>query len=632
MPPASPIQQQRDELVFDDATLHADTTQQASKNDAVQQADATPRLNHPGTIVLPEQVVGSSHEFPVVFPYNLDQRGRPAIVTAIAMDDSFKLTATEKTVPSLFGPAGKTPPVASAGLVFTPQKPGVTVLIVQFNGQWSDGHTEQLEVQVIANARSLDTTAKNDAGAGEDVKTNTAAPPDTRTPTLAIFNSKVDELALHLRSVADSQIEGVNDVAAEAAKYTEPTPAPPTWAVLAELAITIGTAGVAAIVGKYIATKVVGLVAGEAAAAQTVAKDAGHAVTTGAEHAAEHSAVHAAEHAAEHSAGHVATEAAKKTEHVVTDAAKHGAEHAAEHADEHAGGAGKHYAIEGLASGFEDAIKDSVKLKIPEHEEKEKGEEEGEEEPASMDPRIAFFSNQRTNLREAHVDHGTGMIHLIDGLRGLAQGAPEVAIKAVEAIQGGLEAGKRAGPKHQREASAAKWVDFVAQGKHGTAKAGAKTVTKMDELHKQMPDRLTSSSWGTWLNSPAGKGVMEITVDVDDDLHISVDGARLDGVSRLIGDRLLKMDLRAIGVPIRLNVTNTGYRRRTDPRDVITVDEAGNVRTGGPRQYEKNTDNEGDAHGEAQNIQGATHIVDKVLAKTLSQWGISHVESDDKSK
>ena len=202
----------------------------------------------------------------------------------------------------------------------------------------------------------------------------------------------------------------------------------------------------------------------------------------------------------------------------------------------------------------------------------------------------------------------------------------------VEAIQVGLEAGKKAGAKHQRDASATQWVDFVAQGKHGTAKAGAKAVTKLDELHAQMPEGVSGSMWATWLNSAAGKGVLEITVDVDDDLHIKVDGARLDGVSRLIGDRLLKMDFRAAGVPVRLNVTNTGYRRLKAPRDVITVDEAGNVRTGGPRQYEKNTENEGDAHGEAQNIQGATHIVDKVLAKTLSQWGISHVESDDKSR
>ena len=67
------------------------------------------------------------------------------------------------------------------------------------------------------------------------------------------------------------------------------------------------------------------------------------------------------------------------------------------------------------------------------------------------------------------------------------------------------------------------------------------------------------------------------------------------------------------------------------PRDVITVDEAGNVRTGGPRRREEHGER-GRRDGEAQNIQGATHIVDKVLAKTLSEWGISHVESDDKSR
>ena len=622
--------QLREGHVPEEPVMQAAVDAHKPKEEAAQQSEPQQRLSHPGTIALPEQVVGSSHEFPIAFPYNLDQRGRAALITATAMDDRFKLTSSEKTVPSLFGPAGKTPPAASAGLVFTPRQPGAAVLIVQFNAAWADGHTEQLEVQVIANARSLD-NKNTEAGASEGTDVGpTAAVPDTRTPTLALFNSKVEELKLHLDDVTRSQVEGVRVVEEEAAKYKEPTPAPPTWAVLAELAITIGTAGVAAIVGKYIATKIVGLAVGEA---ETVAKGAGEAAVHGAEHAAEHTATHAAtaaaqhgaEHAAEHTATHVATEAAQHgaehtATHVATEAAQHGAEHA---------GAGKHYAIEGLASGFEDAIKDSVKLKVPEP--AEKGEET-EEDAVSADPRIAFFHSQREALGDAHVGHGTDMIHIIDGLRGVAQGSPATAVKAVEAIQGGLEAGKKAGPKHQRDASAAQWVDFVAQGKHGTAKAGNKTVTKMDELHKQMPEGIYGSWWAAWLNSAAGKGVLEITVDVDNDLHISVDGARLDGVSRLIGDRLLKMDLRAIGVPIRLNVTNTDYRRSQDPRDVITVDETGNVRTGGPRQYEKNTENEGDAHGEAQNIQGAKHIVDKVLAKTLSQWGISHVESDDKSK
>ena len=83
-------------------------------------------------------------------------------------------------------------------------------------------------------------------------------------------------------------------------------------------------------------------------------------------------------------------------------------------------------------------------------------------------------------------------------------------------------------------------------------------MTKLDELHAQMPREIRLDV-GDVVYSAAGKGVLEITVDVDDDLHIKVDGARLDGVSRLIGDGLLKMDLRAAGVPVRLNVTNTGY-------------------------------------------------------------------------
>jgi hypothetical protein len=605
--------QPRENRVQDEPAVRAAAVQQhAPKDDAAKddagQPDSAQRLTHPGTIVLPEQVVGSSHEFSIAYPYNLDQRGRPALVTATAMDDRFKLIATEKSIPSVFGPAGKTPPSADAKLVFTPQKPGAVILYVQFNATWPDGHAEQLEVQVVANARDLENKA-DASGSSADEEPRRAVVPDTRPPTLDLFNSKVDELKLHLNDVAHSQVEGVDVVDAEAAKYTEPTPAPPAWAVLAELAITIGTAGVAAIVGKYVATKIVGLATKEAAAAQTVAKDAGHAAADGAKHAGEH----------------IATDAAHKaTEHAGADAAKHVADHAAEH-----GGAGKHYAVEGLATGIEDALKDSIKLKVPEHDEKEEeGEEEGGVEVVSKDPRIQFFHTQRRSLGEAQVDQGTDMIHILDGLRALAKVMPDVAIKAIEAMQGGLEAGKKAGPKHQREATAAKWVDFVAQGKHGTEKAGSKTVTKLDKLHKQMPEGLTSAMWANWQNAVAGKGVLEITVDMDDD-HVTVEGARLDGVSRLIGDRLLKMDLRRAGIPIRLvtSVTHSGV-----PRDVITIDEAGNVRTGGPHQYEKNTENEGDAKGEAQNIQGAKRIVDKVLAKTLSAWGVAHVESDDKSK
>jgi hypothetical protein len=612
MPPAGNAQvQRRDDHVADDVALNATAAQQApSKDDAAAaQSDSTPRLTHPGTVALPEQVVGSVHEFPIAFPYNLDRRGRAAQMKAVAMDDRFKLIASEKTVPSLFGPAGKTPPFATANLVFTPQKPGLSTLFVQFNATWDDGYVEQLEVQVLVNARSLENQPVG--GASNEEAPARAPVVDTRPPTLDLFNSKVDELKLHLNDVAHSQVEGVDVVDAEAAKYTEPTPAPPTWAVLAELAITIGTAGVAAIVGKYVATKIVGLATKEEAAAQTVAKDAGDAVSDGTKHAGEH----------------VATEAAHKaTEHAGADAAKHVAEHAAEH-----GGAGKHYAIEGLATGLEDALKDSIKLKVPEHEAKEEeqeGDEEGGVEVVSKDPRIQFFHTQRRSLGEAQVGQGTDMIHILDGLRGLADVMPDAAIKAVEAIQGGLEAGKKAGPKHQREATAAKWVDFVAQGKHGTEKAGNKTVTKLDRLHRQIPEGIYGSEWINWQNAVAGKGVLEITLSFEDD-HLGVESVRLDGVSRLIGDRLLKMDLRTAGIPLRLVTTTT---HSGVPRDVITVDEAGNVRTGGPLQYEKNTENEGEAKGEAQNIRGAQHIVDKVLSKTLSAWGISHVESDDKSK
>jgi hypothetical protein len=83
------------------------------------------------------------------------------------------------------------------------------------------------------------------------------------------------------------------------------------------------------------------------------------------------------------------------------------------------------------------------------------------------------------------------------------------------------------------------------------------------------------------------------------------------------------MNLRQAGVPIRIR---TGYK------DVITIDETGDVQSAGPRQYEPNTPAEGDTAGPAQNHRGAQRVVDAVLAKTLSQWGVSHIASDDQRK
>jgi len=455
---------------------------------------------------------------------------------------------------------------------------------VQFNAVWADGHSEQLEVQVVAKAVSLG----HDESADEQAPQVSAQPkPDTRPPSLDLFNDNVKTLDRHLGGVASSQREGVTVIDKEAARYVAPTPAPSGWALLAELAITVGTAGVAAVVGKYVSNKLTAV------------------MTDNAVHSVASSATHAAGHAVSSSAGHA-----------VATSVEHGAAHAST-AGAHAAGGAIHYAAEGLGTGIEDALKESLqgKLKTKEAPEAIERDDEG---ALSKDAQIQFFASQRGALLAAEEVVADSMDRFIAPIRDLAKSDPGTAIKIVAAIQGGFDAGREVGQKQQMAATAVQWIDFVAQGRHGSKTVGRQTVTNLDNLRK--PQQVYADNA---IAANNGKGVLEIIVGVSEDLNVLVATARLDGVARLVGDRLMKQNLRTAGIPIRLR---TGYK------DVITIDETGEVRTAGPRQYEENTPGEGDAGGEAQNIRGAKRIVDRVFAKTLSQWGLSHIASDDASR
>ena len=566
---------------------------------AAVEASTERRLVHPGTIFLGEAVVDSAHEHPFPLPFNLDAHARRARVAFTVADEQFRLSLPEVVLASAYdGVAATSEPPPRVTIMFKPKHAGRSISFVQLNAVWNDGHSEQLEVQVISSARN-----KEDApGSSTAVPKTTAASPaaDDRAPTLAIFDEYAKNLDGKIAQVSGSRSRGVQDIYDEAGKFLAPPPPKSTWVMLAELAVTIGTAGAAAIVGKFVSEQFSGLVAKEAAHAEAaVAKEAAHVAST-------------AVHTGEVAAGHVATHAVE----AAGRQAGHGAAASVEHAAESSHG---HLKAEGVAAGIEDAIKE-IKVKIPEP--AEQGNESAPQETISKNTMIAFFDAQQEALSATITDQTRSLNRFVGTLRGGAEHDPGPAVAAILALEAGLEGGRLEMKKTQMSASATQWAAYVAQGTYGHEEARNKnnepvSVTRTEELRKQ------ETVYGDIeMASRIKGGVLEIYVGVGPGGGIRMGGARLDGVSRLIGDRFLRMNLRDAAIPVRI---------RTGVEDVITIDEAGRIRTGGPRQYEPDQAEEGTG-GEAQNLQAAERIVEIVFSKTLSQWGVSHIASNDSAK
>ena len=132
---------EREETVAE-SQVHAGSPLYGPREETPLHVDTERRLVHSGTVVLPEDVIGSAHEYPVPVPMNIDRHGRPARITASAADPRFALASSELTVPSLFGPMGAPAKGASVGLLFKPDRAGVATSFVQFNATWPDGRTE----------------------------------------------------------------------------------------------------------------------------------------------------------------------------------------------------------------------------------------------------------------------------------------------------------------------------------------------------------------------------------------------------------------------------------------------------------------------------------------------------------
>lgn len=543
-----------------------------------------PRLSHGGTIMIPEGIVASEHTEYVPSPLNLDPSGQPATVFAAITGDAFSISGGGQVeVPSLFDSLNAQSTITTIPVTFKPRSSGRVTGTLTLKAKWPDGHEETLHVAVVSSARSM----------GEERDASKEAPPEAARKqredamTLEDFDTKSKHLDNHVVRLAQEQIAGLDVIAEEAKKFVPSPPPESIWQHLAELAVTLGTAGMAAVVGKFVAGKLVGLLSKSATAGEKAV------------------------------AGHIATQAA---DHASGSA--HGAAEAVVHAAEEHGSEKSHYALEGLATMIEDGIKDSVAGRMKKTEESGEASEgaEGRRE-ISADPHVQFFTTQAATLHDSQLGRADMLADAISVIRKVAVSEPARAIRVLDAIQQSYDVGAKQAAKIQADATATQWVSYVAQGKLGAETVGAKDherdVTRMDALRKNRPGYGPTPE----LAAAPVAGVLDIEVYIGTDRRVQeVKSARLDGVSQLIGDRLLKMDLRHAKIPVRI---------RYGVADVITVDEAGRVRTVSQHGIDADTFGE---DREVQKIRGAQRAVDELFAKTLASWGIVHVATDDKAR
>lgn len=546
------------------------------------------RLDEMPPIDLGEQVIGSVHEFEVPAPRNnsgVAAVGTASLHGALGMTVAWPNSTLIPSVPS--GPLRFT---------FSPVAPGVHHGNLTLVIQWTDGHVETRSVPVTARARAL-TAAPHDAKAtrpADDVQSprlaSTAAPAAVMTDGLKAH----DKLFNASTALANEQREGVSVIEKEAAKFKPPTPERTLWQELVELAVSIGMGAVASVVGKYVAGKVSGLLASSVANQGLV--DSGKA------------SIAAAEAQISPEIAYSATEIATQQRAVV--AAK-----VANYAAEGALKTSK-WAESEIGANFSGAVaKAFTQAATVWRGPQPIGNSTTEERkttpsPTSNDEEIAFFSDQRsaiTAISQLAADNLTDVV--TDFMKDDPQRAP-VLIQAVsEGIQEALPAAK----EKQATATAQQFMAYMARSRLGeesaTTQAGPTTVTKLDQqrAHKGIEA------------SALAAGVLEIEVTRDQSSGaVNVSGARVNGISHLVAERLKDVPLAGSGVPVRLSL-HGGLT-------IITLDEAGRARIGGSSlQFEG-------PQSEVQQIREAERIARVVLSKTLAQWGLERIQTNDASQ
>ena len=451
-------------------------------------------------------------------------------------------------------PAGE--PGRKLTIKYVPKSPGPVATMLRYTMTWMDGHKEDHYVHVTARARTLeDVPADRQPAHPKAVNPKENINSKEKTQTSMEVERIGSGVTESFRAMIEQQKEGVHVIEEENRTF-KPPPAPESlWWELAEIALVMGTAAVANIAGAMVAEEIV-----------AVAKKIGKALFKG--------------------AAQVAGKAAEK-------AAEKGGE----------------MALEAIGSAVEDGIKKGAEKGIAALKPGEKPEG-GRGGDHSKNADINFFATQREMIGRAGTE---SFKQLNEVFYKLYKDHPDIADQVVAAMGAGFDAAATRAEQAQAQATAVQLATYRARTKLGEemvhTNAGGVTVTKLEGERKQGASKLQLADLAS--------GVLEISAQMGASQEVTVQGARMLDVASITADRLLSMDLRNTGIPIRIVL---------DGMVGITLDEAGRIRMAGPPLSRSGP------WTEEQQIQQGERIARIVLGKSLGAWGIRQVQTNDQNQ
>ncbi len=542
------------------------------------------RLGAVWPIVIPEQVVGSVHQFEFPAPRNLSPLGAFGVVS---MDGSGDLKAgwgVPAAVPGMgTGPLRVTYAPTSAGV----QRSTLTLVM-----KWEDGHVEQRTIQVVAQARSLNDLTASEVAIRQANREQPKPAVEQKAPDRSLTadgKESWDNVKLAYGQLMGEQRGGIDLVERESQKF-KPKPAERSaWQDIAELAFQLGTGAIGGLAAKFVASRVSKALVGAEQLAKA-AKDGDLEIA-----AAEKVALAAKGSPVDARLADQAVIAKKVGNFARQDAAVHSA------------------FVEGEISSLTSAAVSKVFATVASEIRglNASGADGTGASPASADAELAFFSEQFSMNRALQRTGGERLNALVAEQ---IKRHPDIAPSILNGIAQGFDDAVNAQAKQkQATITAAQFMTYLARTNLGAETIntphGSEVVTDMS-LQRSHGDSVLEPA-------PLSAGVLEIVCDYQYGGNVRVNDARANQVSHLIVNRLLDQHLAHSGIPIRVSI-HGGLT-------MITRDEAGRVRIKGLPMV-------GAPYREEQRIQEAERILHIVFSKSLKDWGVAQIHTNDASQ
>lgn len=538
-----------------ESLLKPATTTKADTSLAPQPLLRIPRILPLPTdhIDLGEQVVGSRESFDLFVPRVSDRFVGTAVVVGSIGGTSSRMSgagplhstdhfdAMERAAFAVESGPGGAPVVLDTRAMrairvqFSPRHPGRYDAMINLRLHWSDGLVTEQAVYVTGRARAL-TDVPSQRTTSEPTRVDAGrhqapSPVANETPDGVGLQTLINQARDSAGGLAEAQRNGVVTAEAESESFRGMVPKAAWWAVLAEVAISMGVAGIAGIVAKSMAQSI----------ASRVLRDA-------------------------------------------TDPTKTPL-------------------FTGLADGIKDGLKGAAKQTIPLPGRAGKAPPatapESRTEEASSNARIDFWDRQRGLLAQVSMDNRK---LVTDTAKDLTRLPAADQLLAMGALADALEAARLAhATRHQQFASETQWVSGIAQASLGhdvqVAGQASRAVTELRYVRDGNPFVVRN-------------GLLQITVAEGDGQTLRVGAASIRGVSQEIADQLWKRPLHGVAIPILVTVTGDAGAM------TITRNEAGGIRAQG-------------SGAEPTLIRRATEILHQVLGRSLEQWQLPAIETND---